>query len=183
MYKNIIIAILLLTLVGWGIYDTLSDRTNQTSESPVAMKEPPSQSKKTKASDFTLKTLDGRDVRLSQLEGKKVILNFWATWCPPCRAEMPDMQKFYKEYKDKNVEILAVNLTSSERGRDEVKKFLDEFGITFPVVLDEKNDVATMYKVEAIPSSFLIDSKGQVQHTITGPMSYNWMMDMVNDME
>ncbi|MEW5323704.1 TlpA disulfide reductase family protein [Geobacillus thermoleovorans] len=110
------------------------------------------------APDFALRTLDGKEVRLSDLRGKRVIVNMWATWCPPCRAEMPDMQKFYERYKDEGVEIVAVNLTQSERQPEYVARFIQEYDIT--VVLDEKGEVSRQYQAHAIPTSYLIDSQG-----------------------
>src|SRR5690625_3163943 len=82
------------------------------------------------APDFELNTLDGDTVKLSDFRGEKVMVNFWATWCPPCRAEMPDMQKFHE---DKDVVILAVDLTETEDDFDDIPEFIDEFGVTFRV--------------------------------------------------
>src|SRR5690606_10049760 len=88
------------------------------------------------AADFELTTLDGDQVRLSDLKGKKVMVNFWATWCPPCIEEMPDLQNFYEKHKDNNIEILAVNLTSEDDGVEAVRSFVTDFRLTFPVPLD-----------------------------------------------
>ncbi|KFL43303.1 thiol-disulfide oxidoreductase [Lysinibacillus sp. BF-4] len=122
--------------------------------------------------DFTLTTLDGEKVTLSDYKGKKVILNFWASWCPPCKAEMPHMQKYYdKKAKEQNFEILAVNLTSEEKGDRLVEKFLQSYGITFPVPMDEKGDIALKYQVITIPSTFILNTDGQIEHSIIGPMN------------
>jgi thiol-disulfide isomerase/thioredoxin len=131
-----------------------------------------------KAPDFTLETLSGEKLSLSDLKGKKVILNMWATWCPPCRAEMPDMQKFYNDYGEE-VEIVAVNLTQTETSQDRVDQFVEDFGITFPVVLDKNSDVARDYYAVTIPTSYVIDSKGIIRNKIIGPMSYEWMKEAV----
>lgn len=122
--------------------------------------------------DFTLTTMDGKEVTLSDYKGKKVILNFWASWCPPCKAEMPHMQKYYdKKAEEQNFEILAVNLTSEEKGDRLVEKFLQSYGITFPVPMDEKGDIALKYQVITIPSTFILNTDGQIEHSIIGPMN------------
>lgn len=134
--------------------------------------------------DFTLTSLDGEDITLSDLRGKKVVLNFWATWCPPCKAEMPHMQSFYDEYaKEKNVEIIAINLTEAERDVtadakvDTVMTFRDSFELTFPILLDPDNEAGLNYQVITIPTTYFIDSKGLIQRAIRGPMD----VDMLND--
>lgn len=122
--------------------------------------------------DFTLTTMDGKEVTLSDYKGKKVILNFWASWCPPCKAEMPHMQKYYdKKAEEQNFEILAVNLTSEEKSNRLVEKFVQSYGITFPVPLDEKGNIALKYQVITIPSTFILNTDGQIEHSIIGPMN------------
>lgn len=131
------------------------------------------------APDFELQTLEGKSITLSSLKGKKVILNFWASWCPPCRQEMPDMEKFYKENNNGEIEILAVNLTDAEKSRSDVPTFMNANSITFPVVLDEKGKVSQLYNVSSIPASFIIDSKGVIQKKLVGPMTYESMKSML----
>jgi peroxiredoxin len=115
------------------------------------------------APDFTLKTLQGKTLRLSELQGKKVVLiNFWATWCPPCRVEMPTMQKIYSEYKEKGFEILAVNIEPD--ANQEIREFMKELRLTFPVLLDPDLKVARNYRVFGIPVSMLIDHQGIVRN-------------------
>ncbi|MGA9225616.1 MAG: redoxin domain-containing protein, partial [Mesobacillus sp.] len=114
------------------------------------------------APDFELTALDGKTVKLSDYRGKKVILNFWATWCPPCKAEMPHMQNFYEENKDKGVEILAVNLTNMDKGVDEVQKFVKEYGLTFTIPLDEEGVAGTTYQAFTIPTSYILDENGVI---------------------
>ena len=133
------------------------------------------------APDFELTKLDGTNVKLSDLKGKKVILNFWATWCGPCQQEMPDMEAFYKEHKE-NVEILAINYTPSEKvGAEKVSNFAKEKGITFPILLDKNIDVTTAYKVITIPTSYFIDTKGVIQDKFIGPMTQKrWRKGLLN---
>ncbi|RSD25019.1 redoxin domain-containing protein [Mesobacillus subterraneus] len=130
------------------------------------------------APDFELNTLDGQTIKLSDYRGKKVILNFWATWCPPCKAEMPHMQNFYEEYQDQGVEILAVNLTNMDKGTDEVQKFVDEFGLTFTIPMDEEGYAGTTYQAFTIPTSYILDENGVITKKIVGPMDEKMMKDL-----
>ncbi|KXH79748.1 peroxiredoxin [Sporosarcina sp. HYO08] len=131
--------------------------------------------------DFTLPTLSGEEVKLSDLQGKKVILNFWASWCGPCRAEMPHMEKYYKKYKEKdNVEIVAVNLSTTERrGLKGVKEFKDSYKLTFPILLDEEGWAIDAYQIKPIPTTYLIHTDGTIAHKIVGPMDEKMMKELV----
>lgn len=140
--------------------------------------------------DFTLTSLDGEDVTLSELRGKKVVLNFWATWCPPCKAEMPHMQNYYEQNAKKdNVEIIAVNLTQSERDVtedekiDSVMTFRESFNLTFPILLDPKNSAGLDYQVITIPTTYFIDSNGYIQRAIRGPMNAEMLKSYVDAMD
>ncbi|WP_077324848.1 TlpA family protein disulfide reductase [Virgibacillus siamensis] len=125
------------------------------------------------APDFQLETLSGKKVKLSDYRGGPVMLNFWASWCPPCRAEMPDMEKLHQ---NKDVTILAVNLTESESGKGNVKEFVNKYNLTFPILLDEEVRVAAMYQIRPIPTTFFIDSEGVIQYTAFGAMNYELMV-------
>jgi peroxiredoxin len=119
------------------------------------------------APDFALPDLDGRIVRLSGLRGKKaVFLNFWATWCIPCRQEMPTMEEAYQEYKSRGLEILAVSLDAGSNSV--VKNFMHELKLDFPVLLDPDMEVLRLYRQFSIPASFLIDKQGIVRHRELG---------------
>lgn len=135
------------------------------------------------APDFTLKTTSGEEMKLSSFKGKKVILNFWASWCPPCKAEMPHMQEFYEENKESNVELLSVNLTTAEKKSSDVVKFVEEYELTFPVMLDEQGDIGQIYQAYAIPTSYLIDSKGIIRKKIVGPMDKEMMNKLINSVK
>ena len=111
------------------------------------------------APDFELRTLEGESVTLSDLRGKAIILNFWATWCPPCRSEMPAMQQVYTDYEPDGFVVLAVNNTQQDR-REDVENFILEQGLTFPVLLDNTGGVSTRYQVHSMPTSFFIDPEG-----------------------
>lgn len=135
------------------------------------------------APDFELKTLDGQQVKLTDFRGKKVILNFWATWCPPCKAEMPHMQNFYLKNQNKDVTLLAVNLTSSDKGLDVVDEFVKDYQLTFPILLDTEGVVGNMYKVYSIPTSYILDSKGIITQKIVGPMDEDRMNQLITSIK
>jgi thiol-disulfide isomerase/thioredoxin len=125
----------------------------------LAMAEKPSQTGGEKsAADFTLKSLDGKTVRLSDYRGKVVFVNFWSMTCPPCRMEMPSMEDLYKKLRGNKFEMLAVNL---DQDREEVKTFIKENKYTFPVLIGDE-DVAMKYYVSAIPVTYIIDKKGKI---------------------
>jgi peroxiredoxin len=113
------------------------------------------------APDFTLNDLDGKPVRLSDYKGKAVFVNFFATWCTPCRSEMPDIEAVWKANKDNGLVVLAVNLTNQDDLGD-VQQYIRDLGLTFPVVLDQTGSVAALYRVVPIPTSFFIDRNGVV---------------------
>ena len=136
-----------------------------------------------KAPNFQLQTLDGKQVNLSDFAGTKVILNFWATWCPPCKAEMPHMEGFYVEHKNDGVVILAVNLTTSEKSIGAVEEFQKDYRITFPVLLDTNGEISDTYQAITIPTSYLIDSKGIIRKKIIGPMDKNMLVELINSVE
>lgn len=131
------------------------------------------------APDFVLESLDGEERKLSDYRGKKVILNMWATWCPPCREEMPDMQQLHEQYGDGDVAIVAVNLTSSEQAIEDVTEFVEEYGLTFPVLLDPKEQVSGRYQIVSIPTSYILDVEGKIQQKVVGPMSFEMMSELL----
>ena len=112
------------------------------------------------APDFQLRTPDDRQIRLSDFKGKVVFLNFWATWCDPCREEMPSMERLHRTYRDRGLVVLAVS--TDTQGASVVKPFVKQFKITFEVGLDPKMAVATgAYQVWALPSTIIIDRQGK----------------------
>ena len=136
------------------------------------------------APDFEVTSLTGETVKLSDYKGKKVILNFWASWCPPCKAEMPHMQNFYEDYaEEENVEILAVNLTTEDHGLDKVEQFVADYGLTFPIPLDEDGKLLDIYQTITIPTTYMLDTNGVIQNKIVGPMDEQMMMDFVKSLE
>lgn len=123
------------------------------------------------APDFTLTTITGENITLSKLKGQAVLVNVWATWCPPCKAEMPAMEKVYNEYKDQGFVVLAVNSTFQDTSEN-IQPFIKEYGLTFPVLLDETGKVTANYQVRSLPSSFFINRQGIITEVVIGgPMS------------
>jgi cytochrome c biogenesis protein CcmG/thiol:disulfide interchange protein DsbE len=123
------------------------------------------------APDFTLNTVGGQAATLSAYRGKVVIVNLWASWCGPCRAEMPAIQKVYAANRDRGLEVLAVNSTFQD-GVSDAQAFAQNLGLTFPILLDLDGAVSRRYLLRALPSTFFIDRKGVIRTVIFGgPMS------------
>ncbi len=123
------------------------------------------------AADFTVPGLTGSPLRLSDLKGTVVFLNFWATWCPPCKEEMPSMERLYRRYKDKGFTILALSIDSG--GPAPVAAFAKKLGLTFPIGLDPKTTVANQYSVRGLPATFLIDRRGTIVAVAIGPRDWD----------
>ncbi len=126
------------------------------------------------APDFSLQTLDGERVKLSDFEGEKVILNFWATWCKPCREEMPDLQSIYEE-RDDDVVILAINMDA----HNDVEGFIDSYSVTFPVLLDENDQVSDMYQIISLPTTYFIDEDGTIVQKHLGQITYEQLEEIL----
>lgn len=178
MSKRVIGISILILLFGLVIYNFI-DNSNEPNE--------PTDSSATQegemAPDFTLETLSGEEVQLSDYFGKKVILNFWATHCPPCREEMPEMQRFYDKYSDE-VEILAVNLTGTEVKESDVSNFIDEFDYTYPTLLDEDLEVREDYQAYGIPTTYFVGTDGKIQAPKKiGAMDYDFMVETIESMD
>ncbi len=123
------------------------------------------------APDFTLKTVQGEVMSLGELRGQVVVLNFWASWCLPCRAEMPTLQRIAEEYASQGVVVLGVNSTVQDIPGD-VAAFLERHGITFPILLDLEGKVTRLYEIRSLPTTFFIGPDGVIRAvTIGGPIS------------
>lgn len=122
------------------------------------------------APDFKLQSLDGQTVSLGDFRGKPVLLNFWASWCGPCRAEMPFLQEIYedKEWSGKGLVILTIDIGENP---SVVKEFMENYDLSFPVLLDIDQDVALEYNIRAIPTTFFIDKDGIIQDIKVGAFS------------
>jgi len=123
------------------------------------------------AKAFTLPAPGGGTVRLADFQGQVIFLNFWATWCPPCREEMPAMERLYRKLKAKGFVVLAVSIDTD--GEAAVVAFLREHGLTYPVALDPTMEVARLYTVRALPSTYLIDRKGRIAAMALGAREWD----------
>jgi peroxiredoxin len=133
------------------------------------------------APDFELKTPGGEFVKLSDLRGQAVLVNLWATWCPPCREEMQTIEKVYQEYKDKGFTVLAVNMTYQDDPLA-IVPFVKEQKLTFPILLDETGGMANAYQLRSLPSSYFIRPDGVIHEiVIGGPMSEALLRTRIED--
>lgn len=132
---------------------------------------PPAPIKGFNAPDFTLRTPAGEDVSLASLQGKPVIINFWASWCPPCRAEMPAMESAYQAYQSQGITILAINAANQDN-RQEALDFITNNHLSFTVLFDLDGSVSSLYGVRSLPSTFFVDARGVIREVVIGgPMS------------
>ncbi|MCL2704829.1 MAG: TlpA family protein disulfide reductase [Spirochaetaceae bacterium] len=120
--------------------------------------------------DFKLLDLNGNEVSLSNYQGKVIMLNFWATWCPPCRNEMPSMESLHKKMENSNFVMLAVNIQEKS---STVKEFIQKNKYSFPIILDEKGAAAEKYQIRAIPTTYIIDPKGKIAGVFSGSRNWN----------
>ncbi|MFQ5692242.1 MAG: TlpA disulfide reductase family protein [Nitrospinota bacterium] len=123
------------------------------------------------APDFALPTLEGTRLRLKDFRGKVVLLNFWATWCAPCKFEMPAMEALYGEFKGPDFEILAVSIDA--RGKEVVVPFVDEMKLTFPILLDREMAAMRRFGVHGLPTTYLIDREGRIAQVAVGPRAWD----------
>lgn len=129
-----------------------------------------------RAPDFAVLDLNQNPLRLSDLRGQVVVLNFWATWCPPCREEMPALDQYYRQNREKGVVVVGMNVAESKTA---VERFIRESGVVFPIGLDPDRVVETAYRVSALPSTFIIDEQGFVRMRVLGPLDVKAIGQMV----
>ncbi|AIM15044.1 MULTISPECIES: peroxiredoxin [Neobacillus] len=178
MIKKVLAAVVLISLLTVAIVQAVNKNSDvpESANTTSAAKE--GLSVGAKAPDFELKTLTGDSVKLSDLKGKKVMLNFWATWCPPCKEEMPAMEKLHKEAGE-DLLILAVNIDPHL----DVQGFVNENKLTFPILLDTDDTVNEKYQILSIPTTYFIDSKGIIQHVSLGSMEYDEMKELTKKLK
>jgi len=142
---------------------------------------PPSPREGFSAPDFTLDLLGGGQITLSDLRGQAVMINIWASWCPPCREEMPAIQKVYEDYQDQGLIVLAVNATNQD-SEAAAAAFVDEFGLTFLVPLDRTGAVSNRYQLRGLPSTYFVDREGVIRTVVVGgPMSESLIRSKVQE--
>lgn len=127
------------------------------------------------APDFTLPTLDGTDIQLEDYRGQVVLLNFWGTWCEPCRREMPALQASYEQLRDEGFTIIGINLADNElaqgRTEEDIREFSQQYGITYPVALDMEGEVSTAYRLFPLPTSYFVDAQGRIRYIRVGELT------------
>lgn len=155
------IAIILLILLSTNLSGCNPPQQTSTAGSPAVGQTAP---------DFTLNDLAGKPVSLDALRGKVVIVNFWATWCPPCRAEMPSMELLHRELADEGLVMLAVNVERD--GRQTVPKFLAASPHSFPILIDEKEEIQKRYGVYKFPESYVIRKDGVIDDKVIGAIDW-----------
>ena len=149
---KVIMVVLVIAMAGFGLVLSACGGSGAASESgPEIGKLAP---------DFTLKGLDGQEVTLSSLRGKAVLLNFWASWCGPCRIEMPFLQEIYEKWTGGRLVLLAVNL---QEDPTKVREFVEDGGYSFPILLTTGNEVPVAYNIRGIPATFFIDADGVIR--------------------
>jgi peroxiredoxin len=159
-YRGIILA--LLAVIAFAVLFSLKKDNAYLKYSPLGTGRP--------APNFTLPGLDGKMVSLSDHKGQVVLVNIWATWCPPCVDEMPSMETVYKEFKGENFEILAVSIDAL--GAKAVAPFMKKYNLSFPALLDPEGTIKTLYQTTGVPESFIINRQGILVEKIIGPR--NW---------
>ncbi|HEY3365756.1 MAG TPA: redoxin domain-containing protein [Symbiobacteriaceae bacterium] len=168
-YKRITAAIILALFVIWVGYVLLvPTNTSKAPGTGIAVG--------AKAPDFELKGIDGKSYKLSDLKGKAVMIDFFATWCPSCREEIPLLQETYKTYQGQGFVILAVDMQEQEKV---VKQFQQEKGITFPIVLDAEEKVTKMYDIVPLPTAYFVDKNGVVQAKWTGSLTRPQLLQLI----
>ncbi len=174
----------IMTFTGYmnGVTNYLSEITD-TAKEETADELPSEASESVPAPDFVLTDQFGENHTLSAYKGKTVFLNFWATWCPPCRGEMPHIQELYEEYGSNQEDVIILGVAAPNLGREgsaeEISTFLEENGYTFPVVMDEEAEVFEQYVISAFPTTFMIDANGAVRGYVVSSMDLATMRSII----
>jgi peroxiredoxin len=169
---NLGLTVILLLGILWIIFSRVTD--NSTTSGKIPAPQPGFL-----APEFSLEEMNGESVSLSSLRGRPVLINFWASWCPPCRSEMPAMQELFAEFADQGFTILAVNATNQD-DLSEMKRFVEDNQLQFPILLDQSGTVANLYNLQSLPTSLFINKEGIVENLVIGGMSEALLRIRVN---
>src|SRR5690606_1004353 len=190
MKRNFFVGTLIFVIIIGAFYINKDDEqassslaTNESITSNVQSTTPKSKIAPLKegeqAIDFELQTLTGDTMRLFHNDGKPTLINFWASWCPPCKKEMPDLQDAYEKYGDE-VNFFMVNLSFND-DLDNMNAYIEENRFTFPILLDKTGNVLKDYEVIAIPTTYIVNKDNIITHKITGPMSKDTIQSIINE--
>ncbi len=158
------ILLVMLAALCYTMYNSVFAKQDQVKEGSIAP-------------NFVLQSVDGERIELKELKGKGVFLNFWGTWCGPCKQEFPYMANQYEVFKDRGVEIVAVNVGESNIA---VKNFMETYGVNFPVAMDKDRQVTEAYDITPLPTTFLINPEGKVIKVIKGTMTERNVYEYMN---
>ena len=170
--------ILFMTTGIWGCQKTgeSNDSLKQTGDSTSNVE---TQNAKNLAPDFTLKLTDGKDIKLSDHKGKIVIIDFWATWCPPCRRGIPDLVEIQKKYQE---DVLIIGISLDTETKPDVVPFIKQYKINYPVAYGNMEVVAAFGNIQAIPTSFIVDQSGQIVDTHVGLVDKSAYINKINEL-
>ena len=132
------------------------------------------------APGFELKSLDGETVKMSELKGEFVVLNFWASWCVPCMKEMPELQKTHEDFGNKNFKVIAINFGESKK---KVSEFTRDFGLSFPVLIDRNGNTSEKYRILNLPVTYFISPDGIIRDTIHGSVTQEVIANKINQIK
>lgn len=183
MKKRIIISTIVLIMIflsGCSTFQILDDPVGE----PIQNEEEQDNNKEDKkilAPDFTVIDMEGNEIKLSDYKGKVIFLNFWGTWCPPCRGEMPELEKVYKKYLDEDVQILALNVQGipQEKSMEEVIQWVNDNEYTMPIAFDIDVIVMQQYSVGSFPTTYLIDKEGYIYGYTIGALNEDQMTEVI----
>lgn len=164
----VLLGVIALGVLVWWVTATGQSQSTPSAPAVPQLGEP--------ALGFSLSSLSGDTIRLSDYKGQVVVVNLWATWCPPCRAEMPMIHAYYQAHKEAGLTVLAVN---DAEDAATVKRFIEVQGYQFPVVLDTQSAVSALYDVRGLPTTLIIDREGRLQYVHTGEISAKQLDTMI----
>jgi len=170
--RRLVMRTVILLILGIAVIYTLYQNFTKDERLTVAVGE--------KAPDFILTDMQGHKHQLSDYKGQGVFLNFWGTWCKPCETEMPYINNQYHQFKDKGVQVLAVDVGESKLA---VSKFAERLQLDFPIVIDKEGQVMTAYGIDPLPATFLIDKNGKVIKYYTGQLTEETVKDFMNQIK